>query len=96
MCLQTLSGDQIVTYYAQNTIRLVWGGGGSRAKWSRDHFLYFFYFCTLPLGDVNSGKSTLARNLISNINKVANLNSLQNKKIHLVYCYEGEAGIMDT
>ena len=94
MCLQTLSGDQIVTYYAQNTIRLVWGG--VKGEVVPGPFFVFFYFCTLPLGDVNSGKSTLARNLISNINKVANLNSLQNKKIHLVYCYEGDPGIMDT
>ena len=43
-------------------------------------------------GDVNSGKSTLARNLISNLNEMTNIASLENKKIHLYYCYSGVAG----
>ena len=72
------------------------GRGGVKGEVVPGPLFCTFYFCTLPLGDVNSGKSTLARNLIANINKVANLNSLQNKKIHLVYCYEGDPGIIDT
>lgn len=44
-------------------------------------------------GDINSGKSTLARQLIANLNMVTNVKSLEHRKIHLYYCYNGNAGM---
>lgn len=44
------------------------------------------------LGEMNSGKSTWVRQFISNLDKVTNIHSLNNKKIHVIYCYNYEPG----
>ena len=45
------------------------------------------------LGDMNSGKSTWVRNLFSNLDNLTNIDSLKNKRIHIIYCYNFQPGI---
>ena len=44
------------------------------------------------IGDMNSGKSTWVRNLISNLDTLTNRESIKNNKLHLIYCYNFEPG----